>query len=86
MNRLRSTGAPAVSQFQLIGGIRHEAGDCIVSAEPGGATQVLPVLTYEIAFVAQRLGEAIAVALYLLPALACVIVVLARYMQRGRTR
>jgi hypothetical protein len=29
-----------VSQFQLIGGIRHEAGDCIVSAEPGGATQV----------------------------------------------
>jgi hypothetical protein len=40
MNRLRSTGAPAVSQFQLIGGIRHEAGDCIVSAEPGGATQV----------------------------------------------
>jgi ABC-type sugar transport system permease subunit len=47
---------------------------------------VLPVLTYEIAFGAQRLGEAIAVALYLLPALACVIVVLARYMQRGRTR
>ena len=34
---------------------------------PGGATQVLPVLTYEIAFGAQRLGEAIAVALYLLP-------------------
>jgi multiple sugar transport system permease protein len=53
---------------------------------PGGATQVLPVLTYEIAFGAQRLGEAIAVALYLLPVLACVIVVLARYMQRGRTR
>jgi ABC-type sugar transport system permease subunit len=53
---------------------------------PGGATQVLPVLTYEIAFGAQRLGEAIAVALYLLPALALVIVVLARYMQRGRAR
>ena len=53
---------------------------------PGGATQVLPVLTYEIAFGAQRLGEAIAVALYMLPALAFVIVVLARYMRRGRTR
>src|SRR5215467_6868667 len=53
---------------------------------PGGATQVLPVLTYEIAFGAQRLGEAIAVALYMLPALALVIIVLARYMRRGRTR
>ena len=53
---------------------------------PGGATQVLPVLTYEIAFGAQRLGEAIAVALYLLPALAFVIVVLAGYMRRGRAR
>jgi ABC-type sugar transport system permease subunit len=51
---------------------------------PGGATQVLPVFTYEIAFGAQRLGEAIAVALYMLPALAIVIVVLARYMRRGR--
>jgi ABC-type sugar transport system permease subunit len=49
---------------------------------PGGATQVLPVLTYEIAFGAQRLGEAIAVALYMLPALAFVIIVLARYMRR----
>jgi ABC-type sugar transport system permease subunit len=47
---------------------------------------VLPVLTYETAFGAQRLGEAIAVALYLLPALAMVIIVLARYMQRGRGR
>jgi ABC-type sugar transport system permease subunit len=53
---------------------------------PGGATQVLPVLTYEIAFGAQRLGEAIAVALYMLPALAVVIVVLAHYMRRGRAR
>jgi ABC-type sugar transport system permease subunit len=53
---------------------------------PGGATQVLPVLSYEIAFGAQRLGEAIAVALYLLPALAFVIIVLARYMRRGRAR
>jgi ABC-type sugar transport system permease subunit len=53
---------------------------------PGGATMVLPVLTYETAFGAQRLGEAIAVALYLLPALAMVIIVLARYMQRGRGR
>ncbi len=53
---------------------------------PGGATQVLPVLTYEIAFGAQRLGEAIAVALYMLPALALVIIVLARYMQRSRAR
>lgn len=49
---------------------------------PGGATQVLPVFTYEIAFGAQRLGEAIAVALYMLPALAVVIVVLARHMRR----
>jgi multiple sugar transport system permease protein len=53
---------------------------------PGGATMVLPVLTYETAFGAQRLGEAIAVALYLLPALAAVIIVLARHMQRGRAR
>ena len=53
---------------------------------PGGATQVIPVLTYEIAFGAQRLGEAIAVALYLLPALAVVIIVLARYMRRGQAR
>jgi multiple sugar transport system permease protein len=53
---------------------------------PGGATQVLPVLTYEIAFGAQRLGEAIAVALYMLPALAFVIIVLANYMGRGRAR
>jgi ABC-type sugar transport system permease subunit len=53
---------------------------------PGGATQVLPVLTYEIAFGAQRLGEAIAVALYMLPALAMVIVVLSRYMRRGQAR
>ena len=51
---------------------------------PGGTTQVLPVLTYEIAFGAQRLGEAIAVALYMLPALAFVIIVLARYMRRGQ--
>jgi ABC-type sugar transport system permease subunit len=53
---------------------------------PGGATMVLPVLTYETAFGAQRLGEAIAVALYLLPALALTIVVLARYMRKGRRR
>lgn len=53
---------------------------------PGGATQVLPVFTYEVAFGAQRLGEAIAVALYMLPALAMVIVVLARYMRRARAR
>jgi multiple sugar transport system permease protein len=53
---------------------------------PGGATQVLPVLTYEIAFGAQRLGEAIAVALYMLPAMAVVIIVLARHMRRGRAR
>ncbi len=52
---------------------------------PGGATQVLPVFTYEVAFGAQRLGEAIAVALYMLPALAFVIILLARYMRRGRT-
>jgi multiple sugar transport system permease protein len=52
---------------------------------PGGATQVLPVFTYEMAFGAQRLGEAVAVALYMMPALAFVIIVLARYMRRSRT-
>jgi ABC-type sugar transport system permease subunit len=53
---------------------------------PGGATQVIPVFTYEMAFGAQRLGEAIAVALYLLPALAFVIIVLSNYMRRSRRR
>ena len=53
---------------------------------PGGTTMVMPVLTYETAFGAQRLGEAIAVALYLLPALAVTIMVLARYMRRGHAR
>jgi ABC-type sugar transport system permease subunit len=53
---------------------------------PGGSTMVMPVLTYETAFGAQRLGEAIAVALYLLPGLALTIVVLARYMRKGRKR
>jgi ABC-type sugar transport system permease subunit len=53
---------------------------------PGGTTMVMPVLTYETAFGAQRLGEAIAVALYLLPGLALSIVVLSRYMRKGRKR
>ena len=53
---------------------------------PGGATMVLPVFTYEMAFGAQRLGDAIAVALYMLPALAIVIVVLARHMRRAHAR
>ena len=53
---------------------------------PGGATMVLPVYTYEMAFGAQRLGDAIAVALYMLPPLAIVIIVLARYMRRGHAR
>ena len=53
---------------------------------PGGATQVLPVFTYEMAFGAQRIGEAIAVALYMLPALAMVIIVLARYMRRSHAK
>ncbi len=53
---------------------------------PGGATMVLPVFAYEMAFGAQRLGDAIAVALYMLPALAIVIVLLARYMRRGQAR
>jgi multiple sugar transport system permease protein len=53
---------------------------------PGGTTMVMPVLAYETAFGAQRLGEAIAVALYLLPALAVTIMVLARYMRKGRKR
>jgi ABC-type sugar transport system permease subunit len=47
---------------------------------------VLPVFTYEMAFGAQRLGDAIAVALYMLPPLAIVIIVLARYMRRGHAR
>lgn len=53
---------------------------------PGGATSVLPVFTYEVAFGAQRLGEAIAAALYMLPGLAFVIIVLARYMRHGAVR
>ncbi len=53
---------------------------------PGGATQVLPVLTYEMAFGAQRLGEAIAVAPYMLPVPAAVIIVLPRNMRRGTAR
>ena len=53
---------------------------------PGGATMVLPVFTYEMAFGAQRLGDAIAVALYMLPALAIIIVILARHMRRGHAR
>jgi ABC-type sugar transport system permease subunit len=53
---------------------------------PGGATMVLPVFAYEMAFGAQRLGDAIAVALYMLPGLAIVIVLLARYMRRGQAR
>jgi len=53
---------------------------------PGGTTQVLPVFAYEMAFGAQRIGEAIAVALYMLPALAMVIIVLARYMRRSHAK
>jgi ABC-type sugar transport system permease subunit len=53
---------------------------------PGGATMVLPVFTYEMAFGAQRLGDAIAVALYMLPGLAIVIVVLARHMRKAHAR
>ena len=53
---------------------------------PGGATQVLPVFTYEVAFGAQRLGEAAAVALTMLPPLAVVIVLLSRFMRRGAGR
>jgi ABC-type sugar transport system permease subunit len=53
---------------------------------PGGTTMVLPVFTYEMAFGAQRLGEAIAAALYMLPPMAIVIIVLARNMRRGRGR
>ncbi|MBM4440401.1 MAG: sugar ABC transporter permease [Candidatus Rokubacteria bacterium] len=53
---------------------------------PGGATMVMPVFTYETAFGAQRLGEAIAVALYLLPPLGITIMVLARYMRKGRAK
>src|SRR2546426_1861582 len=53
---------------------------------PGGATMVLPVFTYEMAFGAQRLGDATAVALYMLPPLALVIIVLSRHMRRGQAR
>jgi hypothetical protein len=38
------------------------------------------------AFGAQRLGDAIAVALYMLPPLALVIIVLSRHMRRGSAR
>ena len=51
---------------------------------PGGATSVLPVFTYEMAFGAQRLGEAVAAALYMLPPLAFVIIVLSTHMRRGK--
>src|SRR6202795_3797891 len=40
---------------------------------PGGATSVLPVFTYEMAFGAQRLGEAVAAAPYIFPPVAFVI-------------
>lgn len=40
MNRPRPSGTAAVSQFQLIGNIRHAAGDCLTAVEPGGAAQV----------------------------------------------
>ena len=53
---------------------------------PGGATMVLPVFTYEMAFGAQRLGDAIAVALYMMPPLALVIIVLSRHMRKGSAR
>ncbi len=39
MTRPRQAGSPAVSQFQLIGGIRHDAGDCLAAIAPGGAVQ-----------------------------------------------
>src|SRR5438552_47740 len=53
---------------------------------PGGTTRVLPVFAYEMAFGAHRLGDAIAVALYMLPAPAAVIIVLSRYMRRGHAK
>jgi ABC-type sugar transport system permease subunit len=49
---------------------------------PGGATQVFATLTYEIGIQGQRLGQGIAVSLYLVPALALMIVTLARYLRR----
>src|SRR5947209_16890169 len=33
----RATAPPASSQFQLIGGIRHDPAHCCVRVEPGGA-------------------------------------------------
>ncbi|HUS15480.1 MAG TPA: hypothetical protein VM536_10755 [Chloroflexia bacterium] len=39
MNRSRASGSAATSQFQLIGGIRHDAGDCLLAVEPGGSMQ-----------------------------------------------
>src|SRR5437868_10536710 len=53
---------------------------------PGGATMVLPVFTYEMASGAQRLGDAIAAALSMLPGLAIIIVVLARSLRRAHAR
>ncbi len=50
---------------------------------PGNTTQVFATLTYEIGIAGQRLGQGIAVSLYLLPALALAIISLARYLRRG---
>jgi multiple sugar transport system permease protein len=51
---------------------------------PGNATQIFATLSYEVAFGAQRLGEAVAISIYLMPALALVIVALAKYMRRDQ--
>ena len=47
---------------------------------------MLPVFTYEMSFGAQRLGEAVAAALDMLPPLAFVIIVLSTHMRRGKKK
>src|SRR5437667_12400473 len=49
MNRPRPTGTPAANQFQLIGGIRHDAGDCLLAVEPGGNVQARKGALYMVA-------------------------------------
>lgn len=51
---------------------------------PGGATETLAVLSYQIAFGALRLGEAVTISIYLFPLFTVVILLLARRIQRGQ--
>jgi multiple sugar transport system permease protein len=91
LQRFRHVTLPGIRNIMIIVVLLSTFNDfqivyILTKGGPGGTTMVMPVLTYETAFGAQRLGEAIAVALYLLPALAVTIMVLARYMRQGRRR